>query len=172
MVDSFVCVYLIEPRVHTVVPKRYVFDLNQVTQDNNGVNCNFRRRIFFSRKLFRALQNGENPNLDEYPPNFCLPQSRIFPLFDLEETCFLGKTIKYWRKYKKKKQNNIRMSIKKIYCLGFFFKYFHQIHLKKHLNIRKHFDHIHRLYIIQLVYVNCQFHALIRPKLCMFFTTT
>lgn len=97
----FVTVFLSEAKARTVVPKKFIYKLSQVSLDNHGVNANQNRRIYFSKRLFENLQNGEIHDLTEYQPKFDLPLTHVYPLpSELKETCFVGRTLKYWGKYK------------------------------------------------------------------------
>lgn len=97
----FVTVFLTESKMRTVVPKKFIYRLCQVNLDNRGVNRNQNRRIYFSKNLFELLQRGENPNLTEYEAKFDLPTTQVYPLpSELQETCFIGRTIRYWGKHK------------------------------------------------------------------------
>lgn len=97
----FVTVFLTEAKARTVVPKKFIYKLSQVVLDNNGVNTNQNRRIYFSKRLFEILQSGEIHDSTEYQPKFDLPLTQVYPLpSEFEETCFVGRTLKYWGKYK------------------------------------------------------------------------
>lgn len=93
----FVTVFLIEPRVHIVIPEKFVYELNQMNLYNLGLNSNQNRRVFFSSELFEALRNGEAMQVDKYVPNFTLPISVEYPLpHNMLETCFVARLKKFW----------------------------------------------------------------------------
>lgn len=95
----FVTVYLVEAHMHTVVPKEFIYDLNQVNLNNHGVNCNQNRLIFFSTELFESLKNGNDIVHSEYLPKFHLSVTKLYPLpSELKETCFVGRLKKFWGK--------------------------------------------------------------------------
>lgn len=95
----FVSVFLIEPRVHIVIPEKFVYELNRMNLYNLGLNSNQNRRIFFSSELFEAQKNGEPVNVDEYVPNFSLPITAEYPLANnTVETCFIARLKKFWGK--------------------------------------------------------------------------
>lgn len=108
----FVSVYLTDAHKHTVVPQEFILDLSQVSLNNNGVNSNQSRRIFFSKELFESLKNGEDISHMEYTPNFSIPISKIYPLTDgLGETCFIGRLKKIFGKCTKNHKNNKEKAI-------------------------------------------------------------
>lgn len=74
----FVTVFLSEAKARTVVPKKFIYKLSQVSLDNHGVNANQNRRIYFSKRLFENLQNGEIHDLTGIERNmFCWSYSQI-----------------------------------------------------------------------------------------------
>ena len=95
----FVSVYLTDAHKHTVVPQEFILDLNQVSLNNNGVNSNQSRRIYFSKELFESLANGEDTSRMDFIPNFNVPVSKIYPLPNgLMESCFIGRLKKFFCK--------------------------------------------------------------------------
>lgn len=93
----FVSVYLIDARVHTVVPREFIFELNKVNLYNNGVNSNQNRLIYFSKVLFEALEIGNDTAPTDYIPNFSVPVTKVYPLpSEVQETCFIGRLKKFW----------------------------------------------------------------------------
>lgn len=93
----FVTVFLVEARAHTVIPARFVYDLNQMNLFNLGLNSNQARRIYFSKNLFEALKNGDVIQENEIEPNFNLPTSVDYPLKNgALETCFIARLKKFW----------------------------------------------------------------------------
>lgn len=91
----FVTVFLTEARAHTVIPAKFVYDLNQMNLFNLGLNSYQARRIYFSKNLFEALKNGDD--VQENEPNFNLPTSVDYPLKNGElETCFIARLKKFW----------------------------------------------------------------------------
>lgn len=98
LLKMFVVVYLIDAKVHTVIPKEFVHELSRESLFNKGVNPNQKRLIYFSQKLFDELQFGiENDN--EYHANFSLPITKDYPLPNgLSETCFEARLKKFFRK--------------------------------------------------------------------------
>lgn len=101
--DEFVTVFLVEAKAHTVVPKKCVYKLLQVNLDNNGLNSNQNRRIYFSKQLFEALQNDEVPE-ENFEPNFIAPIVTSYPLpNEVSDACYIARLKKFWRKYRKTK---------------------------------------------------------------------
>lgn len=93
----FVIVYLIQPRVHTVVPHKFVYELSHVNLYNNGINSNQSRLIYFSTELFDALKNGDEIDENEYVPNFNIPISVNYPLQNnIVESCFIARLRKFY----------------------------------------------------------------------------
>lgn len=97
----FVAVYLIEAKTHTVVPQEFVYQLQKVNLYNYGVNSNQNRLIFFSADFFDLISSGDNPNLLDFTPDFCLPTTNIYPPPNgVRQTCYIARLYKFWRKYK------------------------------------------------------------------------
>lgn len=93
----FVTVFLVEARAHTVIPLKFIYDLNQMNLFNMGINTNQVRRIYFSKNLFEALKNGGTLEENEIDPNFNLPTSIYYPLENgVIETCFIARLKKFW----------------------------------------------------------------------------
>lgn len=93
----FVIVFLIEPSVHTVIPQKFVYELNHENLYNKGINTNQSRLIYFSTELFEALENGEAIDENGYIPNFNLPITVDYPLpNNLGETCFIARLKKFY----------------------------------------------------------------------------
>lgn len=90
-----VLVYLSDPKQHTVVPESFIYDLNERSLKNRGVNRNQNRLIYFSRQWFENME--QNRNLDEeFVPNFHCPLTIEYPLPNgLVETCFIGRMIRF-----------------------------------------------------------------------------
>lgn len=93
-----VVVYLSEAKRYTVVPEQFIYRLNERNLKNLGLNRNQSRLIYFSADVFEKLERKE---VFETPiPNFNLEISTIYPLpNDLNETCFLGRLIKFEGKF-------------------------------------------------------------------------
>lgn len=97
----FATIFLTDAKVRTVVPKHFIYRLSQVSLDNNGVNQYQSRRIYFSKNLYDMLERGEVANPTDYKPNFDLAITQQYPMPDeLHETCFIGRTLKFWGKFK------------------------------------------------------------------------
>lgn len=95
----YVTIYLVDARVHTVVPQEFIYELNQVNLNNHGVNTNQNRLIYFSNEIFEELKNGNDPSYLVHFPNFNLPITNVYPLpNDLQQTCFIGRLKKFWGK--------------------------------------------------------------------------
>lgn len=93
----YVTVYLSEAKKHTVIPQDYIYELVEVNLFNKGINTNQNRRIYFSQDVFDSFQNGENPNLLDFPPNFGRPTAKVYPLpSDLRSACYIARLIKFW----------------------------------------------------------------------------
>lgn len=93
----FIVVYLVEPKVHTIVPQQFVYELWQANLFNRGLNQNQNRLIYFSQELFNSFENGLDVDQTEYIPNFELAKTNVYPLPDnLQETCFIGRLVKFW----------------------------------------------------------------------------
>lgn len=94
----FVTIYLKEVKKHTVIPHQHIFELVKVNLFNKGINSNQNRLIYFSQDLFDLFKSGEVPNLLDFPPNFSIPVSNIYPLTDgVRSTCYIARLIKFWR---------------------------------------------------------------------------
>ena len=88
-----VVVYLQDPKKYTVVPESFIYDLNERSLKNRGVNRNQSRLIYFSQECFENMQANENVD-EEIGPNFHCPITMEYPLpFNLVETCFIGRMI-------------------------------------------------------------------------------
>ena len=93
-----VVVYLKEAGGYTVVPEQFIYQLNERTLKNIGVNRNQDRLIYFSVDVFEKLERNEV--VEQYAPNFNLPVSVVYPLpNEYTETCFIGRLIKFEGKY-------------------------------------------------------------------------
>lgn len=95
----YVTIYLFDAKHHTVIPKEYVYDLVDVNLFNRGINRNQNHLIYFSQDVFELFKNGENPNLLDYPPNFGLPVSQVYPLpNDVRSACYICRLYCFWCK--------------------------------------------------------------------------
>lgn len=95
----YATIYLPDAKHHTVIPKEYVYDLVDVNLFNRGINRNQNHLIFFSQDVFDLFKDGENPNLLEYPPNFRLPVTKVYPLPNGEQSaCYICRLYFFWRK--------------------------------------------------------------------------
>lgn len=91
----YVLVHLQNANRHIVVPESFVYELDELSTKNYGVNRNQVRLIYFSFELFEILNRNEIPNR-EFPPNFNLPITIEYPLpMELKETCFNGRIISF-----------------------------------------------------------------------------
>lgn len=115
----YVTVYLTEAKKHTVIPHEYIYELVEVNLFNKGINTNQNRRVYFSKDVFDAFQNGENPNLLDFPANFGTAIAKVYPLpNDLRSACYIARLVKFWCKLQNTfyfKHNDA--NIKHIYCL-------------------------------------------------------
>lgn len=93
----FVTAYLYGANMQTVIPQKFIYELNRENLFNKGVNPHQKRRIFFSQELFDLLESGENVDICNYNPNFDLPITSVYPLPNgLKETCFFARLYKFW----------------------------------------------------------------------------
>lgn len=93
----FVTVFLVNAREYTVIPEKFVYDLNKMNLFNFGLNSNQNRLIYFSKNLFEALESGGSMQENEIEPNFSLPPSVDYPLKNgVMETCFIARLKKFW----------------------------------------------------------------------------
>lgn len=93
----FVTVFIYGAKIHTVIPQKFIYELNHESLYNKGVNPHQKRRIYFSQVLFDLLQSGVNVNLGDYNPNFGLPITSVYELPNgSNETCFFARLIKFW----------------------------------------------------------------------------
>lgn len=96
----FITVFLIDAKVHTVVPKEFVYKLHEPNLWNVGVNTNQNRKIYFSKELFEILENGGAFDCTKFIPKFDIPVTDIYPLpVDVAETCFNARLKKFWGEY-------------------------------------------------------------------------
>lgn len=86
----FVVVFLCDAKKHIIVPQNFIFGLSQQSLNNNGRNRNHKFLIFYSENALC----GEIPN-SEYPANFSLNVSDIFPPTGRNEACYSAQ-IKYF----------------------------------------------------------------------------
>lgn len=89
-----VVVYLSEAKNYTVVPEEFIYQLNERTLKNLGLNQNQNRLIYFSADVFEKLERKKVFKTPQ--PNFNLEVSSAYPLPNvLNETCFIGRLIKF-----------------------------------------------------------------------------
>lgn len=97
----FVAVFLVDAKVHTVIPQEFVYELIHENLFNKGVNSNQNRLIYFSKELFDVLQDGASSERITFVPNYNLPVTKVYPLpTELEETCFIARLKKFFGMYK------------------------------------------------------------------------
>lgn len=96
----FVVVFLIEPKVHVIVPEQFIFDLNEESLKNVGKNGNFHYKIFWSEN---ALTVDGAPD-SGYKPNFDSPESKVFP--PIGSACYVGKLKKFCSEYLVRKKDS------------------------------------------------------------------
>lgn len=88
-----VIVFLQDAKCFTVVPEGFVYSLDEKSLKNRGVNKNQNRLIYFSRELFKKMEENEEYE-QNCKPNFHRPISIKYPLPDnLEDACFIGRMI-------------------------------------------------------------------------------
>lgn len=78
--------------------KNIIPGLSQVSLLDYGINIYQNRRICFSKEVFEMLmRGGEIPDVTEILPKFDLPPIDVHSLQGgFNETCFVGRTLKYW----------------------------------------------------------------------------
>lgn len=98
----FVVVYLTGPKKLTVIPEKFIFDLNERKLKNYGCNSNQSQRIYFSQQWFQ--NQIDKINLDqEFTPNFDLRASSVYPLPNtVNEAVFVALLKKFESKMPKK----------------------------------------------------------------------
>lgn len=83
----FVVVYLIDSKVHIIIPEKWICDLNEENLKNNGANTSRKHRVFWSNL---AVDENGVPNTS-YEPNFRLDVTAAYPpLNEIFETCYYG----------------------------------------------------------------------------------
>lgn len=102
-----VIVYLQDSKKYTVVPESFIYDLDERSLKNRGLNRNQSRLIYFSQLCFENMQANENLD-EEIGPKFHCPITVEYPLpLNLMETCFIGRMICFeGKKYAKKSKKN------------------------------------------------------------------
>lgn len=92
----FATVYLVDAKVHTVIPQEFIYGLLPENLFNYGVNSNQDRLVFFSQELFEVLKNDVDNN-GSTTVDFSLPITRNYPLpTGLQNTCFIARIKKFF----------------------------------------------------------------------------
>lgn len=90
-----VIVYLQDPKKYIAVPESFVYDLDERSLKNRGVNRNQNRLVYFSQEWHENMEANENV-LQEFEPNFHCAITTRYPLPNyLDETCFIGRLISF-----------------------------------------------------------------------------
>lgn len=92
----FVVVLLTGFKIYIPIVEEWIYDIDEESLKNNGVNSNRNVRIFWSKI---GMNNDGIPNA-EYKPKFNLPVSRVFPPHN-DEACYIGRIKFYFGKQKK-----------------------------------------------------------------------
>lgn len=92
----FVVMFLVKPKKYIIVPEEFILDLNEQKLRNYGTNIYQKFLVFWSNA---ALDENQIPRCD-YEPNFYLePTDEFPPPLNIIETCYIGRTIKFFGKY-------------------------------------------------------------------------
>lgn len=92
----FATVFLVDAKVHTVIPHEFIYGLLPENLFNYGVNSNQNRLIYFSQEIFDVLKNNVAAN-GSTTVDFSLPVTEIYPLpIGLQNTCFTARIKKFF----------------------------------------------------------------------------
>lgn len=89
----FVVVFLVDPKVHVIVPEEFIFNLDEQSLKNVGKNGNFKYKVFYAENCIdeNGIQNYE------CVPNFNLADCIEFP--PVGEACYIGKLKRFFSEY-------------------------------------------------------------------------
>lgn len=87
----FVVVLIKSLKRYVVVPEEWVFDINEQSLKNNGVNRNRNVLMFWSEN---GIGNDNEPD-HEYKPNFTLKKETVFPPPD-GQGCYIVRMIHFY----------------------------------------------------------------------------
>lgn len=88
----FVVVFLVEPKLHIIVPENFIFALDEESLKNIGKNGNFQYKVFWSENCV----DTEGVPDEKYQPDFNLQNSESFPPAD--SACYIGKLKRFFCK--------------------------------------------------------------------------
>lgn len=86
----FVVVFLTKVKKRIVIPEQWIFDLNQQSLKNYGVNSNRNVLIFWSN----SAKDADNRPDVSYAPNFTAPFSNAYPPLH-DQACYLARLYFY-----------------------------------------------------------------------------
>lgn len=81
----FVVVFLVESKMHIIVPEKFIFSLDEESLKNVSKNAHFQYKIFWSE----SCVNSEGVPDIAYPPDFSLENISTFP--PANSACYIGK---------------------------------------------------------------------------------
>lgn len=90
----FFIAFLVEPKVHIVLPVTWVYDYEEIIQKfiRKSLNSNQKCLIYYSKKTVDDIPDGR------IDANFTAPTSEIFPIRD-EEACFIAQITHYYSEF-------------------------------------------------------------------------
>lgn len=90
----FFIAFLVEPKIHVVLPVTWVYDYEKIIQKfiRKSINSNQKCLIYYSKKTVGGIPDG---GIDA---NFTAPTSEIFPIHG-EEACFIAHMTHYYSKF-------------------------------------------------------------------------
>lgn len=86
----FVVVVITNLKKRIVIPEQWIYDVNEQSLKNYGVNSNRNVLIFWSNS---ALDSNNRPDAT-YKPNFSAPNSEEYPPLN-DEACYLARIYSY-----------------------------------------------------------------------------